>query len=178
MVPWDASRETWCVEAACWACRGSRVEWGSDLWIPAACCRRPPDNAPAQAPILRRRDEESAQRMANIMHRFDAADKDGCAGSWRQLAVGAVGAVLAVCCAPGAQADAWLQRSPRARRGPSSALISTHPPTHRLPACPPVPHSTSTPLRSNGVIDREELRALLEHVGGGTDAVPMVRVFF
>ena len=45
-------------------------------------------------------------------------------------------------------------------------------------ASPPTdaPAPPHPPLRSNGVIDREELRDLLEAVGDGTEPVPMVRV--
>lgn len=36
----------------------------------------------------------------------------------------------------------------------------------------------SLPCCSNGVIDRAELQSLLERVGGGSDEVPLVRVYF
>lgn len=35
----------------------------------------------------------------------------------------------------------------------------------------------SLPCCSNGVIDRAELQSLLERVGGGSDEVPLVRVY-
>ena len=155
MVPWDASRETWCVarSAACLRVQDAGRE-ARQAPPPTCLTQRQVQHAASRLPVptLLCRDDESARRMADLMRRFEAADTDGCAS--------AGGAAL-----------------------PPAPCLKLHP----RAASPALPwagwlagwHSRLTsastgPARSNGVIDREELRALLEHVGGGDDAVPMV----
>lgn len=120
--------------------------WGCCL---LSCCPRS---------LPRCRDDESAQRMANLMRRFEDADADGwvCRGAGEG---GAAGCMLAR--PPGSLGHLAgmhclrIVLLPRQRVHPNKA--------------------SSLAYHSNGVIDRAELKALLERVGGGADEVPLVR---
>lgn len=171
LVPWDVEHETWWVIGLTCAAmpqggRRSHTLAGPFL-LPGLHCW-------AHCCALLCRDQEAEARMNALIARFKSADLDGCAVIGGPLRLGLYCAASAgtgdtgACLADGAAVIA-VSSAPHPPAAPLHHFTSVS-----IDALLPRCHAAGCPQRSNGVIDREELRRLLERVGDGEDEVSMV----
>lgn len=106
--------------------------------------------------------------MADLMRKFEAADTDGCAAG-REAGKGGREERGHRAHALGPLCRCWAVVG----RLPPSQLLLLRTPGSAASQRVHLPPPAFYPCR-NGVIDRQELRALLERVGGGSDDVPLV----